>query len=175
MPVPACHPPASATITGQLQCQHTRQWRAGRHVRHASYMLASLAMAGRSLIMAGRRHCKARAGRPRDAGQVILGSFRSSDCGFQRNHHIDQFKRIVSAPYWSPTLYQTPASLYPLHIFKNPLAFLPIYLEITDQVEKVEPQAVFLSIKDKMLENIDGLPLCPCSARPPTDHPLSVP
>ena len=33
---PACHPPASATLAGQLQCQHTRQWRAGRHARRAS-------------------------------------------------------------------------------------------------------------------------------------------
>ena len=44
---------------------------------------------------------------------------------------------------------ETP-SFYPLnshHIFKNPLAFFPIYTKITNQIKIVEPQAVFFSMK----------------------------
>jgi hypothetical protein len=32
-PAPACHPPASATLAGQLEYRHTWQWRAGAIVR----------------------------------------------------------------------------------------------------------------------------------------------
>ena len=51
-------------------------------------------------------------------------------------------------------------SLNSLHTRKNPLAFLPIYLEITNQIKKVEPQAVFFSIKDKTIVAVIGEKVC---------------
>ena len=57
----------------------------------------------------------------------------------------------MPAPRRLPALCQTPASLDSLHTFKNPLASLPLYPKITNQIKKVEPQAFFFSIEDKMI------------------------
>ena len=45
-PTPARHPPASATLAGQLQCLHTWQWRAGCLVCGHCSLGANQALAG---------------------------------------------------------------------------------------------------------------------------------
>ena len=49
------------------------------------------------------------------------------------------------------SLVQVFLSIYSFHIFKNPLALFPVYLEIAGQVGGIEAQAFFFSIKDKTI------------------------
>ena len=48
---PACYPPAVAWYSGQLECRHAWQWRAGRPAKCTAYMPACMAMAGRLWIV----------------------------------------------------------------------------------------------------------------------------
>ena len=69
---------------------------------------------------------------------------------------IDNIGRDVGAEIalCHPTSSLAPFPLNPLHMLKNPLAFLPTYPKITDQIKKVEPQALFFLIKDKTIVTV---------------------